>query len=74
MLKSTCRFFKDKKIVEPVGHVHFVVFETFSSAYYTKLHQKSWRLLLLVNNVQRVKADVNFGSARALFVPCTRVT
>ena len=29
MLKSTCRFFKDKKIVEPVGHVHFVVFETF---------------------------------------------
>ena len=36
MLKSTCRFFKNKKIVEPVGHVHFVVFETFSSAYYTK--------------------------------------
>ena len=45
MLLST----KTTKLHEPVGQVQFVVFEKFTSAYYTKLQGK---LLSLVGNVQ----------------------
>ena len=31
---------KKTKLNEPAGHVQFVVFEKFTSAYYTKLHEK----------------------------------
>ena len=33
VLISTSKFFKDRKIAEPVGRVQFVVFEKFTSAY-----------------------------------------
>ena len=45
MLLST----KTTKLHEPVGQVQFVVFEKFTSAFYTKLQGK---LLSLVGNVQ----------------------
>ena len=45
MLLST----KTTKLHEPVGQVQFVVFEKFTSAYYTKFQGK---FLSLVDNVQ----------------------
>ena len=37
-------FFKTTKLQEPLGQVQFVVFEQFTSAYYTKFQEKSSHL------------------------------
>ena len=41
-------FSKTTKLHEPVGQVQIVVFEKFTSAYYTKLQEKSWFYLLIM--------------------------
>ena len=54
-----------------------VVFEKISNSYLLQIAREIM-LLLFINakdkTLQRVKTDVNFGSAHALFVICTRVT
>ena len=48
---------------EPVGRVHFVVFETFTSAYLFQIErEKSYDYLLIVYT--KNKATINFDSAR----------
>ena len=59
-----------------LGQVQCVVIEKISNSYLLQIAREI--MLLLFINVkdktsQRVKTDVNFGSAHALFVICTRV-
>ena len=64
-MTSSANFSKTTKLLEPVGQVQFVVFEKFTSAYFTKLHRKT---CCNVNKKtsQRFKKDVNFSILLAI--------
>ena len=64
-MTSSANFSKTTKLLEPVGQVQFVVFEKFTSAYFTKLHHKT---CCNVNKKtsQRFKRDVNFSILLAI--------
>ena len=67
------KFFKHK--LAQVEVKLFVVFEKFITAYYTKLHMKSYCYLLVIyinNTSQTVTTDENWQ--HVLFEICTRFT
>ena len=70
MFISTCQFFKDNKLHKPVGQVQFVVFEKFTSAYYTKLQENTYYYLLTIyrKNITESQHRQNFESVHMLFV------
>ena len=54
-----CKIFLRQKYARTLRHVQFVVCEKFTSAYYSKLQEKSWFYLLTMytRKQQKVKAD-----------------
>ena len=54
-IRSTSKFFINKKLHKPVGQVQFEVFEKFMGAYFTKLPEKSvyYFLIMYTKNRQR---------------------
>ena len=70
-------FSKITKLHKPLGQLQFVVFEKFTSAYDTKLQEKSCYYLSIVStwkNITEVKTDKILKNLRTLFVNCTCVT
>ena len=69
------KIFLRQKYTRTLRHVQFVVCEKFTSAYYSKLQEKSRFSLLTMymKNNRESQSRRNFESVRALFVICTRV-
>ena len=67
---------KTTKLREPLGQVQFVVFEKFTSAYYTKLQEKSCECLLILymKKYRRESRQTKFWKRARAICNCTRVT
>ena len=67
---------KTTKLREPLGQVQFVVFEKFTSAYNTKLQEKSceYLLILYMKKHRRESRQTKFWKRARAICNCTRVT